>query len=92
MSEMSAMGGSHEGRGSKRGNGSGDPHEDCGKYTWYTAEQVEVLEKVFAECPKPTFSNRQEMTHDYSILSNLEPKQIKVWFQNRRCVFWLEKG
>ncbi|PSS33392.1 Homeobox-leucine zipper protein [Actinidia chinensis var. chinensis] len=85
MSEMSGMGCSHGGRGSKRGNGSGDPDGDCGKYTRYTAEQVEVLEKVFAECPKPTFSDRQEMIHNYSILSNLEPKQIKIWFQNRRC-------
>ncbi|XP_057476045.1 homeobox-leucine zipper protein REVOLUTA-like isoform X2 [Actinidia eriantha] len=85
MSEMSGMGGSHGGRGSKRSNGSGDPHVDCGKYTRYTAEQVEVLEKVFAKCPKPTSSDRQKMIHNYSILSILEPKQIKVWFQNRRC-------
>ncbi|GFZ14768.1 homeobox-leucine zipper family protein [Actinidia rufa] len=85
MSEMSGMGGSHGGRGSKRSNGSGDPHVDSGKYTRYTAEQVEVLEKVFAECPKPTSSDRQKMIHNYSILSILEPKQIKVWFQNRRC-------
>ncbi|CAL5365605.1 unnamed protein product [Camellia sinensis] len=80
--EMASMRASHLG---KRSSGSGDPHEDCGKYTRYTAEQVELLEKVYAECPKPNLSHQQQMICDYPILSNLEPKQIKIWFQNRRC-------
>ncbi|XP_028083976.1 homeobox-leucine zipper protein REVOLUTA-like [Camellia sinensis] len=79
---MASMRASHLG---KRSSGSGDPHEDCGKYTRYTAEQVELLEKVYAECPKPNLSHQQQMICDYPILSNLEPKQIKIWFQNRRC-------
>ncbi|KAF5959540.1 hypothetical protein HYC85_000749 [Camellia sinensis] len=79
---MASMRASHLG---KRSSDSGDPHEDCGKYTRYTAEQVELLEKVYAECPKPNLSHQQQMICDYPILSNLEPKQIKIWFQNRRC-------
>ena len=57
---------------------------DCSKYVRYTAEQVEALERVYAECPKPSSSRRQQLIRDIPILSNIEPKQIKVWFQNRR--------
>ncbi|KAL6980360.1 Homeobox-leucine zipper protein hox32 [Sarracenia purpurea var. burkii] len=81
---MAGIGGSHGGSSNKRCNVSDDSHEDYGKYTRYTAEQIEVLEKVFAECPKPTSLHRQQMIRNNPILSNLEPKQIKVWFQNRR--------
>ncbi|KAK7399705.1 hypothetical protein VNO78_10894 [Psophocarpus tetragonolobus] len=58
---------------------------DCGKYVRYTPEQVEALERVYSECPKPSSSRRQQLIREYPILSNIEPKQIKVWFQNRRC-------
>ncbi|XP_047170827.1 homeobox-leucine zipper protein ATHB-14-like [Vigna umbellata] len=58
---------------------------DCGKYVRYTPEQVEALERVYAECPKPSSSRRQQLIRDCPILSNIEQKQIKVWFQNRRC-------
>ncbi|CAK9143247.1 unnamed protein product [Ilex paraguariensis] len=60
-------------------------HLDAGKYVRYTAEQVEALERVYAECPKPSSLRRQQLVRECSILSNIEPKQIKVWFQNRRC-------
>ncbi|XP_052197438.1 homeobox-leucine zipper protein REVOLUTA isoform X1 [Diospyros lotus] len=60
-------------------------HLDAGKYVRYTAEQVEALERVYAECPKPSSLRRQQLIRDYPILSNIDPKQIKVWFQNRRC-------
>ncbi|MFQ6624821.1 hypothetical protein Gotur_003229 [Gossypium turneri] len=56
-----------------------------GKYVRYTAEQVEALERVYAECPKPSSLRRQQLIRECPILSNIEPKQIKVWFQNRRC-------
>ncbi|XP_058094461.1 homeobox-leucine zipper protein REVOLUTA-like isoform X2 [Magnolia sinica] len=60
-------------------------HLDSGKYVRYTAEQVEALERVYAECPKPSSMRRQQLIRECPILSNIEPKQIKVWFQNRRC-------
>lgn len=59
-------------------------HLDAGKYVRYTAEQVEALERVYSECPKPSSHRRQQLIRECPILSNIEPKQIKVWFQNRR--------
>lgn len=58
---------------------------DAGKYVRYTAEQVEALERVYAECPKPSSMRRQQLIRECPVLCNIEPKQIKVWFQNRRC-------
>ncbi|KAK6163321.1 hypothetical protein DH2020_000185 [Rehmannia glutinosa] len=67
-------------------SGSITKHLDAaGKYVRYTAEQVEALERVYAECPKPSSLRRQQLIRECPILSNIEPKQIKVWFQNRRC-------
>ncbi|OEL27512.1 Homeobox-leucine zipper protein HOX33 [Dichanthelium oligosanthes] len=65
--------------------GAGAPQVDTGKYVRYTPEQVEALERVYSECPKPSSLRRQQLIRDCPILSNIEPKQIKVWFQNRRC-------
>ncbi|CAL5407294.1 unnamed protein product [Camellia sinensis] len=86
VAEIERMGASHGGCSSRRCDASADPQEKCGKYMQYTTEQVEVLEKVFAECPNPTFSHQWEVIRDHPILSNIEPKQIKVWFQNHRCL------
>ncbi|CAK9142881.1 unnamed protein product [Ilex paraguariensis] len=58
---------------------------DSGKYVRYTPEQVEALERVYMECPKPSSLRRQQLIRECPILCNIEPKQIKVWFQNRRC-------
>ncbi|XAR72539.1 hypothetical protein NMG60_11019217 [Bertholletia excelsa] len=58
---------------------------DTSKYVRYTPEQVEALERVYSECPKPSSMRRQQLIRECPILSNIEPKQIKVWFQNRRC-------
>ncbi|GFS43106.1 homeobox-leucine zipper family protein [Actinidia rufa] len=58
---------------------------DSSKYVRYTPEQVEALERVYSECPKPSSMRRQQLIRECPILSNIEPKQIKVWFQNRRC-------
>ncbi|RVW38841.1 Homeobox-leucine zipper protein REVOLUTA [Vitis vinifera] len=66
-------------------SGSINKHLDSGKYVRYTAEQVEALERVYLECPKPSSLRRQQLIRECPILSNIEPKQIKVWFQNRRC-------
>nr|ABG73239.1 class III HD-Zip protein HB14 [Physcomitrium patens] len=56
-----------------------------GKYVRYTNEQVEALERVYHECPKPSSVRRHQLIKESPILANIEPKQIKVWFQNRRC-------
>ncbi|CAE5958902.1 unnamed protein product [Arabidopsis arenosa] len=64
---------------------SPDKGFDSGKYVRYTPEQVEALERVYAECPKPSSLRRQQLIRECPILCNIEPRQIKVWFQNRRC-------
>ncbi|KAL1208631.1 Homeobox-leucine zipper protein REVOLUTA [Cardamine amara subsp. amara] len=70
----------------ERSSDSMNRHLDSsGKYVRYTAEQVEALERVYSECPKPSSLRRQQLIRECSILANIEPKQIKVWFQNRRC-------
>ncbi|KAL0713566.1 hypothetical protein Bca4012_020544 [Brassica carinata] len=56
-----------------------------GKYVRYTTEQVEALERAYSESPKPTSLRRQQLIRECPILAHIEPKQIKVWFQNRRC-------
>ncbi|KAK4361375.1 hypothetical protein RND71_020327 [Anisodus tanguticus] len=58
---------------------------DSSKYVRYTPEQVDALERVYAECPKPTSLKRHQLIRECSLLANIDPKQIKVWFQNRRC-------
>lgn len=62
----------------------GKPGIDNGKYVRYTPEQVEALERLYHDCPKPSSIRRQQLIRECPILSNIEPKQIKVWFQNRR--------
>lgn len=78
MEELAATVGAH-GESSGGTAGGGD-----GKYVRYTAEQVEALERVYAECPKPSSTRRQQLIRECPILANIESKQIKVWFQNRR--------
>jgi homeobox-leucine zipper protein len=57
---------------------------DASKYVRYTPEQVEALERLYYECPKPSSLRRQQLVRDCPVLANVDPKQIKVWFQNRR--------
>ena len=59
---------------------------DNGKYVRYTPEQVEALERLYHDCPKPSSIRRQQLIRECPILSHIEPKQIKVWFQNRRYI------
>ncbi|KAM3343157.1 hypothetical protein P3S68_028123 [Capsicum galapagoense] len=60
-------------------SGSITKHLDSsGKYVSYTAEQVEALERVYAECPKPSSLRRQQLICECPILSNIDPKKIKV--------------
>ncbi|WJX57007.1 hypothetical protein P8452_42607 [Trifolium repens] len=48
------------------------------KYVRYSAEQIEALEKVYVECPKPSSMSRQQLIQENLVLSNIEPEQIKV--------------
>jgi len=72
-------------RGGSSNRGGGSAGMDSGKYVRYTPEQIEALERVYADCPKPTSSRRQQLLRECPILANIEARQIKVWFQNRRC-------
>ncbi|KAK9168818.1 hypothetical protein Syun_000958 [Stephania yunnanensis] len=65
-------------------SGSINKHLDSGKYVRYTAEQVEALERVYSECPKPSSMRRQQLIRECPILSNIEPKQIKVWCREKQ--------
>eukprot|EP00898_Chlorokybus_atmophyticus_P004699 jgi/Chlat1/522/Chrsp103S00993 len=76
---------SSDGAVSTRGGRSQRKQQNNHKYIRYTPEQVEALERVYLESPKPSSSRRQQLIADCPILRNIEPKQIKVWFQNRRC-------
>ncbi|XP_057979607.1 homeobox-leucine zipper protein REVOLUTA-like [Malania oleifera] len=67
------------------GGGSRKRPAEVGKYARYTPEQIAVLEKLYAECPKPSNARRLALIQDYPIFSNVDSRQIKVWFQNHRC-------
>lgn len=72
------------GEGSKRGKGVRRGREEGGKYARYSEEQIEVLEKAYAECSNPNHFQRQQIMHDQPTLRGIDHKQLKVWFQNRR--------
>ncbi|GAB4859224.1 hypothetical protein Ancab_010684 [Ancistrocladus abbreviatus] len=80
-----AMAVAQQHRESSSGSSFNKQQMDAGKYVRYTAEQVDALERVYAECPKPSSLRRQQLIRECPLLANIEPKQIKVWFQNRRC-------
>ena len=57
---------------SNESSGGLNKHMDStGKYMWYTAKQMEALERVYAECPKPSSMQRQQMIRECPILSNI---------------------
>ncbi|XP_054807918.1 homeobox-leucine zipper protein ANTHOCYANINLESS 2 isoform X2 [Prosopis cineraria] len=50
------------------------------KYHRHTPNQIQELEAFFKECPHPDEKQRMELSKRL----NLENKQVKFWFQNRR--------
>ncbi|KAK8515768.1 hypothetical protein V6N12_075792 [Hibiscus sabdariffa] len=56
-------------------------HLDTGKYVRYTAEQVEVLERVYAECPKTSSLRRQQLIRECPILSNIDLNRSTFGFK-----------
>ncbi|KAK2978111.1 hypothetical protein RJ640_009275 [Escallonia rubra] len=65
--------------------GTSSARSSTGNCPLYTVEQVEVFEKVFGDCQKPSRSQRLEMICEHPVLSNIESQQIKLWFRDRRC-------
>ncbi|XP_042017942.1 homeobox-leucine zipper protein HOX9-like [Salvia splendens] len=59
--------------------------EEGGKYARYSEDQIAVLEKAYAVCSNPNHFQRQQMMRDQPALRGIDHKQLKVWFQNRRC-------
>ncbi|KAG8390799.1 hypothetical protein BUALT_Bualt01G0121100 [Buddleja alternifolia] len=70
--------GSRGGRGVRRGR-------EGGRYARYTEEQIEILEKVYAKNSNPNCYQRAEIMSEEPLLMGIDKKQLKVWFQNRRC-------
>ncbi|KAI3458978.1 hypothetical protein Pfo_015641 [Paulownia fortunei] len=73
------------GEGSKRVKGAKRGREEGMKYTRFTGEQIEVLEKVYAQCSNPNCFQRAKILREQPNLKGIDKKQLKIWFQNRRC-------
>ncbi|XP_020573166.1 homeobox-leucine zipper protein ROC6-like [Phalaenopsis equestris] len=50
------------------------------RYHRHTPQQIQELEALFKECPHPDEKQRMELSKRL----NLDPRQVKFWFQNRR--------
>jgi homeobox-leucine zipper protein len=50
------------------------------RYHRHTQHQIQELEAFFKECPHPDDKQRKELSRSL----NLEPLQVKFWFQNKR--------
>ncbi|KAL3642675.1 hypothetical protein CASFOL_013490 [Castilleja foliolosa] len=76
----------HTESNSSGSNNSGKQQQmDAGKYVRCTPEQVEALERVYDDCPKPTSLRRQQIIRECPILANIEPKQIKRTYLRFAC-------
>lgn len=71
-------------RGTGMGTGRPPRLEEVEKHVTYTDEQIELLEKIYVECPNPTRSQRSQIVQEHPILNGIENRQIKIWFQNCR--------
>ncbi|KAL5700253.1 Homeobox-leucine zipper protein PROTODERMAL FACTOR 2 [Ranunculus cassubicifolius] len=50
------------------------------RYNRHTQHQIQEMESFFKECPHPDDKQRKELAREL----NLEPLQVKFWFQNKR--------
>ncbi|KAG8043385.1 hypothetical protein GUJ93_ZPchr0458g22375 [Zizania palustris] len=57
-----------------------NPRKKKKRYHRHTPQQIQELEAVFKECPHPDEKQRMELSRRL----NLESRQVKSWFQNRR--------
>ncbi|KAK6152559.1 hypothetical protein DH2020_012198 [Rehmannia glutinosa] len=60
---------------------SGKMGIDNGKYVRYTPEQVEALERLYHECPKPSSLRRQQLIRECPILPILSLSRSKFGFK-----------
>ncbi|KFK37767.1 hypothetical protein AALP_AA3G027000 [Arabis alpina] len=61
-------------------DGSGSSGNEERRNTRHTRQQIEKLEAYFKECPHPDEARRHMLGKEL----NMEPDQIKFWFQNKR--------
>ncbi|XP_047078646.1 homeobox-leucine zipper protein ROC1-like [Lolium rigidum] len=76
-------GGGGGGGGSGEEEDEQDPNQRPRKkkrYHRHTQHQIQELEAFFKECPHPDDKQRKELSREL----NLEPLQVKFWFQNKR--------
>ncbi|KAI3785730.1 hypothetical protein L1987_44855 [Smallanthus sonchifolius] len=59
---------------------------DTGKYVRYTPEQVEALERLYHECPKPTSLRRQQLIRECPILTGDHYLESLVNFVDKQTV------
>ncbi|XP_061996382.1 homeobox-leucine zipper protein ANTHOCYANINLESS 2 isoform X2 [Rosa rugosa] len=79
---------SRSGSDNMDGAGSGDEGDAADnsnprkkkRYHRHTPQQIQELEALFKECPHPDEKQRLELSRRL----NLETRQVKFWFQNRR--------
>lgn len=50
------------------------------RYHRHTQRQIHEMERLFKECPHPDEKARLELSKEL----NLDPRQVKFWFQNKR--------
>ncbi|KAH6557661.1 hypothetical protein KP509_1Z101600 [Ceratopteris richardii] len=50
------------------------------RYHRHTQYQIQEMERLFKECPHPDEKARLELSKEL----NLDPRQVKFWFQNKR--------
>ncbi|XP_078170134.1 homeobox-leucine zipper protein HOX32-like [Carex rostrata] len=55
-----------------------------GQHVRYTTEQLEILMGVYTKCDTPPIPMIVQLIQDHPVLSNIPPRNIKLWFQNRR--------
>ncbi|RLM54948.1 hypothetical protein C2845_PM10G05820 [Panicum miliaceum] len=60
--------------------GSNNNQHQRKQYHRHTPHQIQQLEAMFKECPHPDENQRAALAREL----DLEPQQIKFWFQNRR--------
>ncbi|KFK35314.1 hypothetical protein AALP_AA5G268200 [Arabis alpina] len=61
-------------------NNNKPPRKKKKRYHRHTPKQIQDLESVFKECAHPDEKQRLDLSRRL----NLDPRQVKFWFQNRR--------